>query len=76
MSIVLPRVRDFSGLSNKSFDSNGNYSLWIQTYELFPELHPDSITMSTGLQVTIGTNTSHKDHTKALMQEMWFVFQS
>lgn len=76
MSIVLPRVRDFAGLSNKSFDSNGNYSLGIQTYELFPELHPDSITLSTGLQVTISTTSTDKSHTKALMQELWFVFQS
>ncbi len=76
MSIVLPRVRDFSWLSNKSFDSTGNYSLWIQSYELFPELHPDSITMSTGLQITIGTNCTDKTYTKALLQEIWFVFQA
>ena len=76
MSIVLPRVRDFSWLSNKSFDSNANYSIWIQSYELFPELHPDSITLSTGLQVTIGTNTSNKANSKALLQEIGFVFQS
>lgn len=76
MSIVLPRVRDFAGLSSKSFDNNGNYSLGLQSYALFPELHPDTISLQTGLQVTINTSGSNKSYTKALMQEMWFVFQS
>lgn len=76
MSIVLPRVRDFNGLSSKSFDNKGNYSLGLQSYALFPELHPDTISLPTGLQITINTSGSDKSHTKALMQEMWFVFQS
>lgn len=76
MSIVLPRVRDFSGLSNKSFDHHGNYSLGLKTYEIFPELHPDNITLPTGLQVTIATSSRSKDETKALLEEYGFVFQS
>ncbi len=76
MSIVLPRVRDFVGLSNKSFDHHGNYSLGLKTYEIFPELHPDHITLPTGLQVTIATSSRNKNDTKALLEEYGFVFQS
>ncbi len=76
MTIVLPRVRDFAWLSNKSFDHHGNYSLGLKSYEIFPEIHPDKITIPTGLQITIGTNTVSKEHTKVLMQEFWFVFNA
>lgn len=76
MSIVLPRVRDFAWLSNKSFDHHGNYSLGLKTYEIFPELHPDNITLPTGLQVTIATNSRSKDETKALLEEYGFVFHA
>lgn len=76
MSIVLPRVRDFAGLSKKSFDHHGNYSLWLKTYEIFPELHPDNITIPTGIQVTIATTTDSKEDTKALMEEYGFVFHA
>ena len=76
MSIVLPRVRDFSGLSVKSFDHHGNYSLGLKTYEIFPELHPDNITLPTGLQVTIATTSDSKEDTKALLEEYGFVFHA
>ena len=76
MSIVMPRVRDFAGLSPKSFDNSANYSLGLQSYAIFPELHPDTITTPTGLQVTIATSGSEKAHTRALMEEIGFVFQS
>ncbi|AKH32848.1 50S ribosomal protein L5 [candidate division SR1 bacterium Aalborg_AAW-1] len=76
MSIVLPRVRDFAGLSNKSFDHHGNYSLGLKSYEIFPELHPDSISLPTGLQVTIATDSRKKEDTKALLEEYGFVFHA
>lgn len=76
MSIVLPRVRDFSGLSNKSFDHHGNYSIGLKTYEIFPELHPDHINLPTGLQITIATSSRNKEETKALLEEYGFVFHA
>lgn len=76
MSIVLPRVRDFAWLSNKSFDHHGNYSLGLKSYEIFPELHPDSISLPTGLQVTIATDSRKKEDTKALLEEYGFVFHA
>ncbi len=76
MSIVLPRVRDFSGLSSKSFDHHGNYSLGLKSYEIFPELHPDNISLPTGIQITINTTSKDKAYTKWLMEEFGFVFHS
>lgn len=76
MSIVLPRVRDFAWLSSKSFDHAGNYSFGLQSYAIFPELHPDTITVPTWLQITIATSTNDKVHTKNMLQEMWFVFNA
>lgn len=76
MSIVLPRVRDFSWLSVKSFDHAGNYSFGLQSYAIFPELHPDTITVPTWLQITISTTSNDKAHTKYMLQEMWFVFNA
>ncbi len=76
MSIVLPRVRDFAGLSPKSFDHDGNYSIGLKNYEIFPELHPDSITLQTGIQITINTTSKNKQETKELMEEFGFVFHA
>jgi len=63
-------------LSNKSFDHHGNYSLGLKSYEIFPELHPDSISLPTGLQVTIATDSRKKEDTKALLEEYGFVFHA
>jgi len=76
MSIVLPRVRGFAWLSQKSFDHHANFSLGLKTYEIFPELHPDNITLPTGLQITIATNSNSKEDTKALLEEYGFVFHA
>lgn len=76
LSIVLPRVRDFSGLSPRSFDEQGNLSLGIKSYEIFPELHPDDIKIPAWVQVTIATTASDAQSAQALLEEYGFVFQS
>jgi large subunit ribosomal protein L5 len=55
IGVVLPRVRDFQGLSPNSFDGHGNYSLGIQEHIVFPEADPDAVSMIYGLNVTICT---------------------
>lgn len=74
MSIVLPRIRDFAWLSPKSFDGRGNYTLWLKNYGLFPELHPDDVTIPVGLQMTISTSTDIDEHAKVLLEELGFIF--
>ena len=64
ISIVLPRVRDFQGVSLKSFDGHGNYNLGIKEQIIFPEIDYDTIDRVRGLQITI--NTTAKDNAGGL----------
>ncbi len=63
--IVLPRVRDFNGVSKKSFDGQGNYTLGLEEQTLFPEVDYDKIDKVRGFEITIVTNS--KDDKKSLM---------
>ncbi len=74
--LVLPRVRDFTGLSAKSFDSDANMNIGLKAYDIFPELKPDDVTIPMGLQVTVVPTTSDKDHAQKLMEELGFVFKA
>jgi large subunit ribosomal protein L5 len=60
MSVAIPRIRDFRGLSPRSFDGRGNYTLGIREQIIFPEIDYDSIDQVRGLEVTI-TTTAHND---------------
>ncbi len=73
--IVLPRVRDFEWLLPKSFDKEWWYSFWLKSYDIFPELVPDDVTINVWLQISILTTTKSKDYNKKLLQALWFVFK-
>lgn len=75
VNIVLPRVRDFSGLSKKSFDSKGNYSLGINEQIVFPEIDFSKIDKSRGLQVTINTNAHNPKTGFLLLSRLGFPFE-
>lgn len=75
VKLVLPRMRDFSGLSDKSFDNQGNYSIGVQNYNIFPELSLDDIINTMGLQITIVSTSKDPAKTKALMQSLGFIFK-
>jgi large subunit ribosomal protein L5 len=64
INIALPRVRDFDGLSPKSFDGNGNYAFGIKEHLIFPEINYESVTEIWGMDIII--NTTAKDDEKAL----------
>lgn len=68
ISISLPRVRDFNGLSNKSFDGRGNYSLGIKEQLIFPEISYDKIDKIRGLDITIVTTAKTDEEAKALLK--------
>jgi len=74
-SLVLPRVRDFSGLSSKNFDRQANYNLGLPNYGIFPELAIEDVTIPAGIQVTIVPTTNKKDHAKALLKSIGFIFK-
>ncbi|MCD5375057.1 50S ribosomal protein L5 [Candidatus Gracilibacteria bacterium] len=74
VNIVLPRVRDFRGISSKSFDSEGNYNFGIKEHTIFPEVPQDDIVKNHGLQITIKTTATSSDAGRALLTEMGFPF--
>jgi large subunit ribosomal protein L5 len=67
ISIALPRIRDFRGLSPNSFDGRGNYSLGIREQIIFPEIDYDSINQIRGLDVAITTTAENDEQARALL---------
>jgi len=76
ISIALPRIRDFRGLSLRSFDGRGNYSLGIREQIIFPEIDYDQIASIRGLDVAITTSATNDEHARALLRELGFPFAS
>jgi large subunit ribosomal protein L5 len=75
VKVVLPRLRDFSWLSSKSFDQKGNLNIWLANYNIFPELGVDDANTPMWLQITVVTSTTSTDKSKALLQELWLLFK-
>lgn len=75
ISIALPRVRDFRGLSARSFDGRGNYSLGIKEQIVFPEIEYDKIDTLRGMDVTITTSAQTNKEAFALLQAFNFPFR-
>lgn len=73
-SIVLPRSRDFRGVSKKSFDTRGNYTLGLAEHIVFPEIDLAK-SLARGLEVTILTSTNDKDKSKRLMELLGMPFE-
>lgn len=75
ISIALPRVRDFRGLSDKAFDHHGNYSLGINEQAVFPELNPDKYTRNQGMTITMVTSTDSDDEARILLRLLGMPFR-
>lgn len=75
ISIALPRVRDFRGLSIKSFDGRGNYSLGFKEQIVFPEIEYDKIDALRGLDITITTSAKSDKEARALLESFSFPFK-
>ena len=67
VSIALPGVRDFRGLSSKSFDGRGNYNFGVKEQIIFPEISYESVTAIRGMNITIVTNSESDAHAKELL---------
>ena len=76
VNIALPRVRDFRGLSDKSFDGRGNYTLGIKEHIIFPEIDYDKIDKIKGLNITIVTTAKTDEEGKALLRMMGMPFRN
>jgi len=68
ISIALPRIRDFRGINPKSFDGNGNYSLGLAEQLVFPEVDPDKVNFTQGMDVTFVTSTRSDDEARELLR--------
>ena len=76
MNIALPRVRDFKGISGKSFDGRGNYSLGIKEHIIFPEIEYDKIDQIKGLNVTVVTTANTDAEGKELLKLLGMPFRN
>jgi large subunit ribosomal protein L5 len=76
VSIALPRVRDFRGVSSRSFDGRGNFSLGIKEQIIFPEIEYDKIDAIRGMNITIATTAKTDAEAKALLSAFRFPFKS
>ena len=75
VNIALPRIKDFRGLSTQGFDKFGNYTLGIKEHVVFPEVNFDKVEKIRGLDITIVTHGTNKDHNLALLEKFNFPFR-
>jgi len=75
LNVALPRVRDFKGVSDRSFDGRGNYSLGLREQIIFPEINYDRIDKIRGLEVSIVTTAKSDDEARALLTQLGMPFQ-
>lgn len=75
INLVLPRLRDFHGVSLKSFDNQGNYSIGLQEQSIFPELSFEETAAAHGMQVILATSSKNPDHAKALLSKFGMPFE-
>jgi large subunit ribosomal protein L5 len=70
VSLALPRVRDFRGLSSTAFDGHGNYSLGLSEQMVFPEINPDKFTRPQGMNITLVTSATSDDDAREFLRAM------
>lgn len=75
ISVAVPRVRDFRGLSPKGFDGNGNYTMGLTEQTVFPELNPDKFLRPQGMNISFVTSTSNNDEAKLLLDLIGLPFK-
>lgn len=76
VNVAIPRIRDFRGLPNKSFDGRGNYTVGIKEQIIFPEIHYDNVERMTGMDVTIVTSAKTDEEAAELLRLMAMPFKT
>jgi len=76
ITIALPRVRDFRGVNNKSFDGNGNYSLGVTEQTIFPEIEPDKMKYSQGMNITFVIENATDEESYELLKLFGMPFKA
>jgi len=75
INVALPRIRDFRGVNPKSFDGNGNYSMGLTEQLVFPEIDPDKVTFTQGMDITFVTSTRSDDEARELLRGFGMPFR-
>jgi len=75
ISVALPRIRDFKGVSSRAFDGKGNYSLGIKEQFIFPEIDYDKVEMVHGMDLAICTSSRTDAEAKALLRHLGMPFR-
>lgn len=75
IAVALPRVRDFKGISDKSFDGRGNYTLGVTEQIIFPEIDIDKVTRITGMDITFVTTAGNNEEAYELLKELGMPFK-
>jgi large subunit ribosomal protein L5 len=75
VSIALPRVRDFKGVSPKAFDGKGNYTLGLREQIIFPEINYDKVEKIKGLNITVVTTARNDEEGRALLRHLGMPFR-
>jgi large subunit ribosomal protein L5 len=75
VSLAIPRIRDFRGMSSTSFDGRGNYTFGVTEQLIFPEIDYDNIDMVRGMDITLVTTARTDDHGRALLRALGFPFR-
>ena len=75
INLALPRIRDFRGVNPKSFDGNGNFSLGLSEQLVFPEIDPDNVTFTQGMDITIVTSTRNDDESREMLRMFGMPFR-
>ena len=76
VTIALPRVRDFRGISSRAFDGRGNYNIGIKEQIIFPEIEYDKIDAIRGMNITIATSAKNDEEARALLSSFQFPFRN
>jgi large subunit ribosomal protein L5 len=75
IQVAFPRIRDFRGINPKSFDGNGNYSMGITEQLIFPEIDPDKVNFTQGMDITFVTSTRNDDEARELLRAFGMPFR-
>ncbi|MDR2416467.1 MAG: 50S ribosomal protein L5 [Candidatus Peribacteria bacterium] len=73
--LVLPRMRDFTGISKRSFDPKGNLNFGIVNYAIFPEFGADEVSIPMGVQITVVPTAGTPEKSQAFLEELGFIFK-
>lgn len=75
INVAFPRIRDFRGINPKSFDGNGNYSMGVSEQLIFPEIDPDKVNFTQGMDITIVTTTRSDEESRELLKMFGMPFR-